>query len=232
MERPEIGRGGVDRPHRDDVGGAGVQRRQRDSRGYDYSLQHRLPHNGASQSVIWVTPGKTSFVDVERAGQIAEALHRPGERAEFCSRNLAGRLEEMPVVEELVGLVDVVFVQARGGFQDAQRARRDFAHRRTRRCSCFYPQQFLQRRLVGVGPRHIDRGSGERQVLHIIHRQAEAVESLRLRLKVERRQENRGIDRAGEQRRSARRRGAGEHHVEVARDRRRSAPACARHRCG
>ena len=61
MERPEIGRGGVDRADRDEVGGAGVQRRQRDGRGEDETLQHRFAHNGASQSVIWVTPGRTTL---------------------------------------------------------------------------------------------------------------------------------------------------------------------------
>src|SRR4029077_16032105 len=60
MERPKIGGGGVDGADRDEVGGAGMQRCQHDGCGEDETLQYRFAHNGASQSVIWVTPGRTS----------------------------------------------------------------------------------------------------------------------------------------------------------------------------
>ena len=66
-------------------------------------------------------------------------------------------------------------------------------------------------------PIPVDHGARERQFRRVVDRQAEIVEARRRGLEIERRQQDRGIDRAGLQRRRARRGRAREHHVELAR---------------
>jgi len=75
----------------------------------------------------------------------------------------------------------------------------------------------LQQRLVLAGPSGVDHDAGKRQVLHVIDGQSKIVEPCRLGLKIVGRQQNRGINRAGEQRRGARDRGTGKDHIELAR---------------
>ena len=66
-------------------------------------------------------------------------------------------------------------------------------------------------------PVRVHHRAGERQFLRVVDGQAEIAEARRLGVEVERRQQDRGVDRAGLQRLEARRGRAREHHVELAR---------------
>src|SRR4029450_6086261 len=140
-------------------------------------------------------------LDVGRAVDVTEVFERLEQRAHLGSRNPARVLEESVLVEEVVGAGDVFLLELTRISHDLDRPRPVLRVGEPSHALIVDRKYLRERALVGIGPGAPDNGAGEGQFSRAIEGETEIGEARRLRVDIERREQDRGIDGAALQRR-------------------------------
>src|SRR6478609_2136402 len=128
--------------------------------------------------------------------QIAERLQRLDELAELCHGDLSRRFEIPAADQEVIGAIDLFLFQAADLHQDADGLVTVGWRVEPSHAPVVDEAELFDRAFVGAGPIGVHRHAGERHI-DVIHGIAEIVEPCRLGVEIERRRQDRGIDRAG-----------------------------------